>query len=540
LGLFWEESQAAVGGRAALMGECGYLLLYTFNELGIGLAFLLFGVSEQTVHLWATLLGALSCVLFERTAALLFSRRISLFLTVLFATSLSMTVASFIAEESFAMTIFCMTGILWGLVSCLKTHRLSSFVGLGAFLGVAAMEYAALKPGIAIAPLVLLAAFFARLVGSHFSLRCLFSALVRAGTMLCSALILAAPVVVNAWHRGSAFFEGDRAVRMVGADAYSFLWSRAPTMLPSLQEHIRQFLWRGAEYPPLVGFVGRPPGLLSVCETLLFSLSLVAAPVLLLRLVFTARGAALATGCRMALWLSWSAFLVWYCAFHNELVLSHRLLVCVPLLFLFIGEVLKLAATSFAVRPRYASSAVVAGVVLLLGCNSVLLWKTLTNTVARAEYNGKTNNLCAHLNNVPAVHSYAIGYYWPAQATFFFGDTALESWQKKSMAEIAFTSYETYGNWACVVDHLVQLVQPLEHGTARILAEAAAARQASHVILIERARNLAETNPVGALSPDMLDRLRNEVGRMSSRVDASRCEYIADSSWFLSVVCPIR
>ena len=163
----------------------------------------------------------------------------------------------------------------------------------------------------------------------------------------------------------------------------------------------------------------------------------------------------------MVLWLGWLAFLVWYCAFYNELVLSRRLLVCVPLAFLFIGEVLQLAATNFAVRQPYGRITVAAGVVLLLGCNSLLLWKTLTSTVARAEYNGKTNNLCTYLNKAPASDSYAIGYYWPAPSTFFFGDTALERWQE-SMTGIGYTAYESYGNWPCVVDHLVPIVQPLE------------------------------------------------------------------------------
>lgn len=538
-GLFWEEHETAYAGRNAAGGSCGALILYTFTEFFLGTSFRVFGISEFTVRLNAALVSSAAVLLFWRATRHLFSSWLALLATIAFITSYSLAMAGHISEESFSVTIFVASGLAWSFAGLLKVRRPRHWVGLGLFMGLACMEYAALKPALAIIPLGLAGWFICFSRDSVRTLRhggvgsCIRSCIFTVILVAVPFLAISAPILANLAEGNDAFFEGARRAEMIGERSGEHFRNQIAKLPRSLATHLTQLFWSGAEYPPLARPPeGARPGLVSVSWTLLASAGLILLAYGVSRRESRRRmnGAKgiLAQLYLGAFWLGWAAALIVYCSYFNpDPVMSRRLFVCVPLILLGVSHIWELASRS--VSPRAARGVLALIFSLLIAENAMVYLHAQIHPRSRSDFRSSHVMLCEWLSKLRRGERVVVTFDW-TDVGIFLGDTKWSTWA----VDPERSGYES---WACNAIPRLRAWGPERTGHPA-LREWLRFTKSGWLVLSSRApERLVQDGSARDLLPIRVERKLSAVRKL---VWARRCVRLRDSEWHLHLACPVR
>jgi hypothetical protein len=401
------------------------------------------------------------------------------------------------------------------------------------FLGIAAMEYASLKPAILICPTVLICVSLRGAPGAV--LRNILQRTQEMCVMAVPFVALAHPVLINTWNGGTALFEGRRAV-MVGGAFFNYSKERLPVTYHSVLGYLRQLFLSGADFPPLV-YSGIPqrPGLLTSIDTFLFMAAVVMWIVSCqqwLRSSRASRAALSGPVVRGGLWFFWTLLLLLYCSYFNPVVFSRRILVCVPLLLLFVGEGMALFLQRFPQRRLLLRTGILCVAVGALLYNGSSLHASLHSADFIGAFRSKTSAICAELSTRDASEKYLVGFDWPSDSVWYLGDTPIREWIKD-------TSRSGYDSWPCIRPSIFTAAVALEAGSNLAVLKALRQSPATYLLLMTRATAPSEINYPGSVSQSLLSRLQVRVDALRADILLEDCKYVPDSAWYLSAVCRI-
>ena len=440
-GLVWEEHEAAFAGRLVYWGIPPVRVLYGWTELAIAGAFHLFGIGEAALRIGPMALGVLVTLWFAFWTRAHWSAPTAIVCAALLATSPALAFASFFADEGFSTVVFLQIGLVATMLAIVRSERLWLSVVLGALCGMAVMEYAPIKPGIAVAPVVVYGALAAKASFTRGRRGSRLAGAV-AGLYLCvlTVALTSAPMLLDFSRGGSEFFDG-RRTQMIGSDWRESLETRLPGFAASLGLHLHALL----DTDPDIGAAMLHPSDTPLAGALLPSLiaGALATLVVLLAVHPTGRRRIGRWARRhlgwLLLWSAWAAGAVFACALWNhDLLNEHRLLVVLPLLILVAGELFE---GVFTAAPAPAVRSIVAAViVLVVMVHGRDLWRATEDIESRYQYRSKTVSLCRELERLPPDERYLIHWDWTGGV--YFGDTPMEEW-------IEDTDANGYDSWAC-------------------------------------------------------------------------------------------